>query len=455
MTWWGRRGRTALWALALVLGQVQAAAADGGATPEFEDPAARLQSTELDNGLVVLTLEDHSTPVVSFQIWVDVGSGDEARFTGLAHLFEHMMFRGSKHLEPEAHQRLLEQRGARLNAFTSRDVTVYFADVTRENLPLVIELEAERLRFLDVGEDSLKSERQVVIEERRLRTEDNPEGRLFEQLMALVFQAHPYRVPTIGWRSDLEKMGVPECREFFDQYYAANNLVVSVVGDFDTRETLEQIRRHLGPLRTRENVPRNPQTEPEQRGERRAVVHYDVRAPILAMAWHAPPTGHADGEALDVMSTILSSGRTSRLYRRMVHEEPLALGASASYWELERAGVLYAFSSLRPGVSIDQAEAVFLEELERLRREPPTPEELEKAKRRLEVGLIDGQGTSHAIASRLGRDWLAFGRVRPLAERLAAIQRVTREDVRRVAQTYLQAAKRTVLHMVPAPEEGS
>ncbi len=419
----------------------------------FDDPAAQVRSTVLDNGLTLLTLEDATTPVVSFQIWVDVGSGDEARFTGLAHLFEHMMFRGSKHLAPEEHQRILEQRGARLNAFTSKDVTVYFADVTRENLPLVIELEAERLRYLDVSETSLASEREVVIEERRLRTDSNPEGKLFEQLLALTFQAHPYRVPTIGWRSDLEKMGVPECRDFFDKYYAANNLVVAVVGDIDHDETLALVREHLGPLRRREEVPRNPTVEPQQRGERRATVHFDVRAPILSMAWQGPPTGHEDSPALDVMSTIFSSGRTSRLYRRMVHEEPIALGASASYWELERAGLIYAFASLRPGVSIDRAEAVFLEEVERMRKELPTDEELDQAKRALEVGLIDGQGTSHALASRFGRDWLAFGRIRSLAEQLQAVEAVTAEDVRRVAETYLRPAGRSVVQMVPPPPE--
>ena len=435
----------------LLLGALASAESAGS---DFEDPADRVRSTVLENGLTVLTLEDPSTPVVSFQIWVDVGSGDEARWTGLAHLFEHMMFRGSEHLAPEQHQRILEQRGARLNAFTSRDVTVYFADVTRENLPLVIELEAERLRFLDVSEESLSSEREVVIEERRLRTENNPEGKLFEQLLALTFQAHPYRVPTIGWKSDLEKMGVPECRDFFDQYYAANNLVVSVVGDFDTEETLAKIREQLGPLRTRESVARNPTEEPEQRGERRATVEFDVRAPILAMAWHAPPTGDPDVEALDVMTTILSTGRTSRLYRRMVHEEPLALSASASYWELERAGVVYAFASLRPGVSIETAEAVFLEEVEAIKTGLPSPEELDRAKRTLEVGLIEGQGTSHALASRIGQEWVAFGRVRPLSERLAAINKVKPEDVRRVAEKYLTSSKRTVAHMVPPPKTG-
>ena len=447
-------GRLALWVATcgiLWLG----VAAPGRAEPAFEDPAARMRTTVLPNGLTVLTLEDPSTPVVSFQIWVDVGSGDEARWTGLAHLFEHMMFRGSQHLPPEAHQRILEQRGARLNAFTSRDVTVYFADVTRENLPLVIELEAERLRFLDISEESLASEREVVIEERRFRTESSPEGKLFEQLMALVFQAHPYRVPTIGWKSDLEKMGVAECRAFFDDYYAANNLVVVITGDFDTEQTLALVEKHLGPLRSRPDVPRNPTEEPEQRGERRAVVHFDVRAPSLAVAWHAPPSGHPDAEPLDVMSTILSSGRTSRLYRRLVHEEPVALGASASYWELERAGLVYGFVSLRPGVSLERAEQVFLEEIEALRAAPPSAAELDKAQRVLEVDLIGGLGTSHALASRLGREWLAFGRVRPLQERLDAIQRVSAEDVQRVAKTYLRPDKRTVLHLLAAsPDPG-
>ncbi|MBW2396344.1 MAG: insulinase family protein [Deltaproteobacteria bacterium] len=457
----GKTGRLALWIatslwLAAFMGGFVASAALAGEPPAFEDPAARTRTTVLPNGLTVLTLEDPSTPVVSFQIWVDVGSGDEARWTGLAHLFEHMMFRGSEHLPPEAHQTILEKRGARLNAFTSRDVTVYFADVTRENLPLVVELEAERLRFLDISEDSLASEREVVIEERRFRTESNPEGKLFEQLMALVFQAHPYRVPTIGWKSDLEKMGVAECRAFFDDYYAANNLVIAIAGDFDTDETLALIEKHLGPLRTSSDIPRNPTEEPEQRGERRAVVHFDVRAPTLAVAWHAPPSGHPDAEPLDVMSTILSSGRTSRLYKRLVHDEPLALGASASYWELERAGLVYGFVSLRPGVAIERAEEVFLEEIEALRVAPPSAAELEKAQRALEVALIGGLGTSHALASRLGREWLSFGRVRPLQERLDAIQRVTAEDVQRVAEAYLRPDKRTVLHLMPPPsEEGS
>src|SRR3990172_11619137 len=206
-----RRGRAAT---ALCAALLAARAAFGA---PFQDPAQSARVTRLDNGLTILTLEDHTTPVVSFQIWVRVGSGDEARFTGLAHLFEHMMFRGSKHLGKEEHSRLIEERGGQINAFTTRDETVYFTDVTSEHLPLVVALEAERLANLDVSEQSLADERQVVIEERRFRTENDPQGRLFEALLALTWQAHPYRIPTVGWMSDLEKMGVAERRAFFEE----------------------------------------------------------------------------------------------------------------------------------------------------------------------------------------------------------------------------------------------
>jgi zinc protease len=417
----------------------------------FQDPAQNARVTRLENGLTILTLEDHATPVVSLQIWARVGSGDEARFTGLAHLFEHMMFRGSKNLEKERHQRLIEERGGQLNAYTTRDETVYFTNVTRENLPLVIALEAERLANLEISEESLADERQVVIEERRFRTENDPQGRLFEALMALTFQAHPYRVPTIGWMSDLEKMGVAECRAFFDEYYAANNLVVSAAGDFDSAELLALLERRLGSLRSAERIERNPTQEPQQLGERRAVVHFEVAGPIVAMAWHAPPTGHADAFALDVASEILSSGRTSRLYRALVYDRPIALGAAGGYWELARAGLFFAWAQVRPGASAVEAETLLTSEIERLRREPVTEAELAKAKRALEVGLIVGQGSSHALASRIAQDWISFGRIRPLEEQLAAIRAVSAADVERVARTWLEPRGRSVVQLLPPP----
>jgi len=416
----------------------------------FRDPAERMVKTRLSNGLVVLTLEDHTTPVVSFQMWVKVGSRDESRYTGLAHLFEHMMFRGSVNIPPERHAQLVNSRGGRTNAYTSRDFTVYFEDVTSETLPLVIELEAERLANLDISEENLKSEREVVLEERRMRTEDQPMGRAMETLMALTFQAHPYRWPPIGWRSDVERATVAASREFFDSYYVPNNIVIAIAGDFDSEEALDRIRRTFGKLDPVE-VPRNPTEEPEQDGERRATVHFDLRGPVLVAAWHAPKTGHEDGEALDVLSTILSTGRSSRLYRKLVYEQQSALAAQGGYWELNDAGVFYAVAQVRPGVRVEDVEGLFMAEIERVKESGVSEEELDKAKRQLEVMLVNSLATNHSLAARMGREVATFDRVRPLDERLAAIRAVTRADVQRVARTYLKDEKRSVVHVVPPP----
>jgi zinc protease len=425
----------------------------GARASALDDPAARAKVTRLDNGLVVVTLEDSSTPVVSFQMWVKVGSRDEAGYTGLAHLFEHMMFNGSKHIGPEQHADLISARGGEVNAYTSNDQTVYFDDVTRETLPLVIDLEYERLAYLDISAKSLDRERQVVLEERRMRTEDVPMGRAYEALFALLWQALPYRTPPIGWRSDVEKASVEVCRVFFSTYYAPNNIVIAIAGDFDTADALARIERTMGVLRPVEVIPRNPTEEPEQRGERRAVVHLDVRSPLFAAAWHAPKTGSPDGEALDVLSMILSDGRSSRLYRSLVHAAEIALAASGSYWEYKDAGAFVALASVRPGASIAEVERRFFAEVERLRREPARAAELEKAKRQLEVGLVNGLATSHALADRIGQDISTFGRIRPLDERLARIRAVTAADVQRVARTYLIDDHRSVVQIVPPPAD--
>jgi len=418
----------------------------------LEDPAERARVTRFDNGLVVVTQEDATTPVVSFQMWVKVGSRDETDYTGLAHLFEHMMFNGSKNLGPDEHAQLINARGGAINAYTSRDFTVYFEDVTRESLPLVIDLEFERLTNLVIDEAALVKERKVVLEERSLRSEDQPRGRAYEALFSLLWQAHPYRRPVIGWRSDIEKTTVEVCRDFFDRFYTPSNIVIAVAGDFDAEEALAHLERSFGSLPPGPEISRYPTDEPEQRGERRATVRFDVRGPLLAAAWHAPPTGHPDAEALDVLSTILSDGRSSRLYKSLVRESEIALSAWGGYWEMLDAGTFLAFAAVRPGESVEAAEARFFEEIERLRLEPVGEAELDKAKRQLEVGMVSGLATAHAAAGRLGGDMAAFDRIRPLDERLSRMRSVSAEDVQRVAQTYLLRERRNVVHVVP-PEE--
>jgi predicted Zn-dependent peptidase len=436
------RGSAPLIGLALALAAQAAGALD--------DPAARMRTTTLDNGLRILTLEDRTTPVVSYQSWVHVGSGDEARWTGVAHLFEHMMFRGSKHVPGDLRDRLLRERGSRGNAYTSDDVTVYYEDTSAENLPLVIELEAERFRNLEISPEVLETERQVVLEERRMRTDDNPSGRLIEALLSLTFVAHPYRTPTIGWQSDVEKVDVAACLDFFRSYYVPNNVVISIAGDFDAADAIARIRRHYGPWERAAEPPRNPTQEPEQRGERRAVVHLPVRAPLVGAAWHAPKTGHPDGPALDLLSEILSSGRTSRLQRKLVYEAQEALSAYGGYWELQHAGLFYAGAGVRPGKEPERVESLLFAEIQRLREAPPSERELEKAKRGFEVSLTVGLRTANAIAARGAEELLSLGRVRSLDERIEKVRAVTAADVQRVAQTYLPPEKRSVVHVLPA-----
>lgn len=420
-------------------------------TPASADPATRTQVATLANGLTVLLLPDASTPAVSFQVFVRVGSKDEARYTGLAHLFEHMMFRGTERLPPEAHERMIEARGGRVNAYTTTDMTVYFADVAPDSLPLVIALEGERLRNLRITEETLASERQVVLEERRMRTEDDPQGRVFEAMMALAFQAHPYRVPTIGWRSDVEAVPLDATQEFFHTYYAPNNLVIAVAGNFDPADTLARIEREMGSLEKAAVIPRNPTREPPQRGERRAVVHFDARSPIFAAVWHAPKMGHPDAEALDVASLVLSGGRSSRLYRKLVYEEQQALGAQGGYWEMQDAGLFFAWASVRPDGDVAKVERLFLAELERLERTPVPQAELDKAKRQIEVDLLSGMETANEMAARIGGEWVNFGRIRPVEERLRAYRAVTAADVQRVVRTYLRDDQRSVVHLVRPP----
>lgn len=419
-----------------------------GTAQALDDPAAALQTTQLENGLTVLTLEDHSTPVVAVQLWVKAGSKDESFYTGIAHLFEHMMFKGSKNLGAEEHARLVGSRGGRINAYTSRDVTVYHEDITAESLPLVLALEAERFAHLDISEANLESEREVVLEERRLRVEDQPGGLAFESLAAIAWQAHPYRWPVIGWRADIEAVTVEACQAFFDTYYAANNLVLVIVGDIDTEETLSLVKKEFGKLKPAESIPRNPGKVVAQRGERRAQINLDARIQLIYGAWHAPAAGHPDADALDVASQILSAGRSSRLYRQLVYEDEQALYAEGGYWALQEAGLFFAVAGARPGVSVDAVEAAFFEQIDLIKEDGVSDEEVAKAKRQMEVGFVQGLSTTHALASRVGRETVFFGRVRSLDERLASIDAVTAADVQRVVTQYLVPESRTVVQVL-------
>ncbi len=244
-------------------------------------------------------------------------------------------------------------------------------------------------------------------------------------------------------------MTVEACQDFFDTFYRPNNIILSIVGDFDTDEALERIRKTFGKLESHGAIPRVPTLEPEQKGARRVDVHFDLRSPVLAAAWHAPLSGHPDADPLDVASMILSGGRSSRLYQNLVYEAQQALYAKGGYMELQRAGLFMAYAGVRPDGRIEEVERLFFEQIALLRKEPVSAAELAKAKRQLEVSLVSGLSKAHAVASRIALDVATFGRIRPLEERLAAIRAVSAEDVQRVARTYLVDSQRSVVRVVP------
>src|SRR5204862_6754403 len=261
----------------------------------------------LDNGLRVILLEDHRSPIVSFQVWYRVGSRNEQRgATGIAHFLEHMMFKGTPTHGRGQFARLVEQNGGQDNAFTSQDVTSYYVNIAADRLDLVIELEADRMQNLLLDPKEIESERQVVIEERRTRTEDDPGGFLGEEVSSIAFKAHPYGYPIIGWVEDLRRITPVEIRAFHDVYYIPSNAIVVAVGDFRAEDALERITRRFGRIPQRPAPPPVLPVEPPPNGERRTVVRKQAELPIVYLAWHVPNQKSDDAPALELLSTVLA-----------------------------------------------------------------------------------------------------------------------------------------------------
>src|SRR2546422_5079437 len=317
-------------ALVFLIG-LSAALKPAGAA-EAAPPAFDVTEATLDNGLRVLVLEDHRSPVVSVQVWYRVGSRNERPgATGIAHFLEHMMFKGTPTHGRGQFARIVEQNGGQDNAFTSQDVTSYFVNIAADKLDLVIELEADRMHNLLLDPKEIDSERQVVIEERRTRTEDDPGGFLGEEVASIAFKAHPYGSPIIGWQEDIARITPEEIRAFYRTYYVPNNAMVVAVGDFRAGEVLERIKRRFGGIPRGAAPPPVLTVEPPPNGERRVVVRKQAELPIVYLAYHVPNQRSNDAAPLEVLSTILSGGRASRLYRHLVYERRLALEAGGDY----------------------------------------------------------------------------------------------------------------------------
>jgi zinc protease len=412
--------------------------------------AQEVVEATLDNGLRVLLQERPGSPVASVQVWYRVGSRDErVGLTGLSHYLEHMMFKGTPTYGPRVFSKLIEAAGGQDNAFTSRDVTVYHVTVAADQLDLVLLLEADRMRNLLLDPREIDAERKVVLEERRTRTEDDPVGALTELFNATAFVAHPYRLPTIGFAQDVERLTAADLRTWYDAYYRPNNAILAVVGDFRAAELLDKIRARFGDVPRGPDPPRATVTEPEQHGERRVWLRKEAQLPVVFAGYPTPNHRSGDAYALEVLSAVLSGGRTSRLHRRLVYEERLALEAGGDYSRLTLDPDTFTFYvTVLPERSVEDAERVLVEEVERLRTELVTEEELQRARNQLEAGYLFGQDSVFNRSASLARHELLGGwRLREAY--LPGIRAVTREDVRRVAERHLVPERRTTAILLP------
>jgi len=433
--------------------KAEAASAAAPSGPALSPERFKVQRHVLGNGLVVLTREDPSVPAVAFWQWFKVGSRDEhPGITGLSHFFEHMMFNGSKNVPPKEYDRILESNGGYSNAFTSRDMTAYYEELSSDRLDVALRLDSDRMMDLSLLPDVLKSEIEVVKEERRLRVDNSINGMLDEALWATAFYASPYNWPVIGWMKDLERIPREEMVRYFRTYYAPNNCILVLVGDFKTDEALARIKSFFGgiPLQPLPAVPVN--SEPEQHGERRVSVNYPAETETFMAGYKAPSVKNSDVYVLDVISSILSDGESSRFHQALVYERQIALDASTSFFAQLEPGLFECFVQMKPGRTAREGEAAMDSVIHAFIEDGPTERELQKAKNLLEAGFIKQLKTNNGVGQTLGYYEHVYGDYRKMFEAIDRYRAVTAADCKRVAKDLFDARKRTVAILVPEKE---
>jgi zinc protease len=415
--------------------------------------AAQVEEFTLENGLKVLLLEDHKSPAVTFQVWYRVGARNEKDGkSGLAHFLEHMMFKGTPTTGPEEYSRIIAKNGGRSNAFTSSDVTVYFATMSRDKIGIEIELEADRMANALLGETYFEAEKKVIQEERRLRTEDNPASALGEVASAVAFTIHPYRRPVVGWMQDIENLTRQDLVDFYKLYYVPNNAFVVVIGDFSTAEILPKIKSAFGKIPKGPEPPQVSTAEPEQRGERSVILKKEAELPFVLAFYHAPNLKSPDSFALDLLSVVLAGGRSSRLYHDLVYQKRLVRGVDADYSgvSIDPMG-LSIYAQLLPDVEPPTVGREIDRLLEKAKSELISERELQKAKNQIEAAFIFAQDSIFGQAMKVGY-YEAVGGWRQMNDYLDGIRKVTREDIQRVARQYLSPDRRTLGTLIPIKE---
>jgi len=427
------------------------------ATPAVRPPQLHIVSHRMANGLRVLMVEDHAAPVINLQVWYHVGSKDERPGrTGFAHLFEHLMFRGSAHVGPEEHSRIIEAVGGFTNAYTNDDVTVYWETFPGNYLERVIWLEADRMGSLQVDEANFQTEREVVKEERRLRVDNRPYGRVIEDLYSAAFTVHPYKHITIGSMDDLNKAAVEEVRAFFHTYYRPDNATVVVVGDFSAADAVRWVEKYFGGIaRPAQPVPRVAVKEPPQRAEQRLTRAYtNTPLPAVIEGYRMPALFTPDSYPLSLASNILSAGESSRLYRKLVYQDRIAVQVAGIGNFTEDPNLFWAFAVMNQGKNAAEGEKEIDAALEQMKTHPVDAKELEKAKNQVIAHFILGRQTTQRKADAIGLDAVLGKNPELVNTELEHYLEVTPVDIQRVAREYFVPRRRTVLMVGPPQASG-
>ncbi|SEI57262.1 M16 family metallopeptidase [Nitrosomonas eutropha] len=414
----------------------------------------------LDNGLKLVIKEDHRSPVVIQQVWYKAGSMDEVNgTTGVAHALEHMMFKGTDSVPTGEFSRRIAAVGGKENAFTSSDYTAYYQQLHQRHLPMAMELESDRMHNLRLTQEEFAKEIQVVMEERRLRTDDQAHALLYEKLMATAFQAHPYRRPIIGWMNDLEHMQVSDAQDWYKRWYVPNNAVLVVVGDVDPESVLALAKKYYGRF-SAGKIPslseRKPQIEPPQIGIKRLVVKAPAKLPHLIMGYKVPvlkdPKNDWEPYALTILAEVLDGNAAARLNKALVRETRVAISADAGYSAIERGpGTFYIDGTPSEGRTADELEQSIRTEIDKIIQSGITQEELARVKAQVVASRTYQLDSTFAQAMQIGRLESIGLSHRDADIILERLQAVTAEQVRNVAEKYLIDDSLTVAVLDPQP----
>lgn len=400
----------------------------------------------LDNGLKLLVVEDHSSPTFAYQTWFSVGSRDEVvGRTGLAHLFEHMMFKETKNHKEGEFDKILEAAGAEgENAFTSRDYTAYVQEMPSDKLSMIMSLESDRMVNLLVNDQSFKTELEVVQNERRFRNENSPDGTMYQEIFDSAFTKHPYHWPVIGYQKDLEAMSAEDARAFYRSYYSPNHATVVVVGDVKADEVLDKAKQYYGAIPGQVSPAHTVESEPPQTGVRRKSLKLNIQVEKLLVGYHIPGILDPEMPAIDVLSSVLTGGKSSRLNRALV-DTGIASSVDAYDLEDKDPSLLIFIVNLQKGKRATQAESVIQKEIARLSKETVSEQELERAKNRIAFGFYEGMSTNSEMGHFLGHYETIANDFTLGLQHYRQVQKVTAPELQAAAKRFLQPSNRTVI----------